>query len=58
MGSVLTDVGMVDLGEEAHFGWVHWVFFRKEELEVEDTTCEKSACSRLATVQAASCRVG
>ena len=53
MGSVLTDVGMVDLGEEAHFGWVHWVFFREEELEVEDTTCGKSACSRLATVQAA-----
>lgn len=30
---------MVDLGEEADLGRVHWVFLGEEELEVEDATC-------------------
>lgn len=32
----LTDIRMVDLGEEADFGRSHGVFFWKEELETED----------------------
>lgn len=31
----LTDIRMVDLGQEPDFGRCHWVFFRKEELKLE-----------------------
>lgn len=34
----LVNVGMVDLGEEAHFGRVHRVLLGKEELEFKDAT--------------------
>lgn len=33
----LTDVGMVDLGEEPDFGRGHGVVFGKEQLELEDS---------------------
>lgn len=32
-----TNVGVVDLGQEADFGWRHGVFFGQEELELENT---------------------
>lgn len=33
----LTDIGVVDLCEEADLGWRHGVLLGKEELELEDT---------------------
>jgi hypothetical protein len=35
----LTDVGMVDLGEEPHFGRCHGVVFRQEQFQLEDSAC-------------------
>lgn len=39
----LIDVWVVDLGEETNFGRSHWVVVWKEELELEDTTCNKAS---------------
>lgn len=37
---------MVDLCQEAHFGWAHRILFRKKELELEYTAYETTVQSR------------
>ena len=33
----LVNVGVVDLGQEAHLGGCHWIFLGQEEFKFEDT---------------------
>lgn len=46
-----TDVGMVDLGEEAYFGRCHRVLFREEELKAEYAVCPHDTQDRIQSDQ-------
>jgi len=38
MRGQLTDVGVINLGQESHFWRCHWVFFRQEQFQLEYTS--------------------
>jgi len=39
-----TDVGMVDLGQEAHLGGRHRVLLREKQFQFENTICDTGTC--------------
>lgn len=41
------DVGVIDLGQEADFGWGHRIIVWQEEFKSEDTTCIKSVSTSI-----------